>query len=226
MAINNDELYQKYIACMEEIKKRTEVVTGIVRGEISTRYVGTTAESAALQLRKILELIALSSLVANHKQYSKYRANFRKDWNAKRILETLDKANPKFYPVPTIQVQIEKGRFDTPHIESGYLTKDDFVVLYDRCSTILHADNPFSIREEDIKAFLFKEVPEWMDKIITLLNHHHVFPVGDDYMYIVLMQSKDDGNVHMSGFGRIDPDEDTIVSWERSREENQKADSS
>ena len=226
MAISNDELCQKYIACMEGIKKRTEVVTGFVRGEISVKYVATTVESAALQLRKILELIALSSLVANHEQYSKYRANFRKDWNAKRILETLDKANPKFYPVPTRQVQVDKGRFDTPHIESGYLTKDEFVVLYDRCSTILHTDNPFSIREEGIKAFLFKEVPEWMDKIITLLNHHHVFPVGDDHMYIVLMQSKADGNVHMSEFGRIDLDEDTIASWERSREENRKSDSS
>ena len=65
-----------------------------------------------------------------------------------------------------------------------------------------------------------------MDKIITLLNYHHVFPVGDDHMYIVVMQSKVAGNVQMSEFGRIDPDEDTIASWERSREKNQKADSS
>ena len=72
------ELMQKYIACMEEIKKRTEVVTWFVRREIGARYIGTTAESVALQMRKILELIALSSLVANHEEYSKHRANFRR----------------------------------------------------------------------------------------------------------------------------------------------------
>ena len=40
-----DELVQKYIACMEEIKKRTSVVTGFVRREIHSMYLITTAES-------------------------------------------------------------------------------------------------------------------------------------------------------------------------------------
>ena len=213
MTIRNSDLSQKYIACMEEIKKRTEIVTGFVRREINAKYVITTAECAALHLRKILELVALSSLVANHEQYSKYRANFRKDWNAKRILETLEKANPKFYPVPTKQVQIDKSHFNTPRIKSGYLTKEEFSVLYDRCSTLLHTDNPFSVRKEDYLEFLFNEVPKWMDKIITLLNHHHVFPVDGEQMYIVLMQSQSDGKVHMAEFVEITSDSEFVASW-------------
>ena len=43
-----------------------------------------------------------------------------------------------------------------------------------------------------------------MDKIITLLNHHNVFPVDEERMYIVLMKSKDDGRAHMTEFKRID----------------------
>ena len=206
-SVGGEELRHKYLACMEEIKKRTSVVTGFVRGEISSKYVVTTAESAALQLRIILELIALSSLVANQEQYRKHRANFKRDWNAKRILETLEKANPKFYPVPTKQVLVSAGYYNTPQINSGYLTKEEFVNLYDRCSSILHATNPFSEWEDDMRTFLFKEVPEWMDKIIVLLNHHHLYPIDDSRMYIVLMQSKDDGNVHISEFRKIDKEQ-------------------
>ncbi len=197
-------LVEKYLSCMEEIKKRTSVVTGFVRGEINSIYLVTTAESAALQIRKILELIALSSLVANHEQYSKQRTNFRKDWNAKRILGALEKVNPKFYPVPTRQVPISEGRYDTPNVESGFLTKEDFIELYDQCSAILHSTNPFSEQDFDAPTFLSKTLPEWMDKVIVLLNHHHVFPVDENRMYIVLMQAKSDGKVHMAEFAKAD----------------------
>lgn len=202
-SVKSEELRQKYVACMEEIKKRTSVVTAFVRGEINSKYVVTTAESAALQLRIILELIALSSLVANQEQYRKHRENFQKDWNAKRIVETLEKANPSFYPVPTKQRLVSDGHYDNPEIKSGYLRKEEFITLYDKCSTVLHATNPFSERENDMRTFLTEEVPEWMDKIIVLLNHHHVYPVDDDRMYIVLMQSEKDGNVHMAEFTKM-----------------------
>ena len=200
----DDQVVQKYIACMEEIKKRTSVVTAFVRREINSKYLITTAESAALQLRKILELIALSSLVANHEHYGKQRANFRKDWNAKRILDTLAKVNPKFYPVPTRQVPISEGLYDTPSVKSGYLTKEEFIELYDRCSMMLHSTNPFSEQDVDASEFLTKVVPDSMDKIIVLLNHHHVFPVDESRMYIVLMQAESDGKVHVAEFAKID----------------------
>ena len=56
--------YSKYADCMEEIKKRTEVVNGFFTGKCHAMYVQTTAESVSLQIRKILELIALASLAA------------------------------------------------------------------------------------------------------------------------------------------------------------------
>ncbi|MCY3770046.1 MAG: hypothetical protein OXG56_11885 [Gammaproteobacteria bacterium] len=200
----NHELAQKYIACMEEIKKRTSVVTALARGEVNLMYLMTTAESAALQTRKILELIALSSLVANREQYSKSRANFHKDWHATRILDKLKQVNPKFFPVPTRQVKISQGWYDTPPIDSGYLTQEDFIELYDECSTLLHSKNPFSKKSDyDARTFLFKDIPMWIDKIIVLLNHHHVFPVDDSRMYIVLMQAQSDGKVHFAEFEKI-----------------------
>ena len=76
-----------------------------------------------------------------------------------RILDTLEKANSEFYPVPTKQVQVAENFFDTPAVQTGYLTKEEFVALYGRCSDVLHAENPFSRNEDDVVAFLFQEIP-------------------------------------------------------------------
>ena len=106
-----------------------------------------------------------------------------------------------------MQMLVSEGYYNNPQVESGYLQKEEFIVLYDKCSNVLHATNPFSEREGDMKTFLSNEVPEWMDKIIVLLNHHHVYPVDDNRMFIVLMQSKEDGKVHMAEFRKIDEEQ-------------------
>ena len=199
------DIATKYADCMEEIKKRTEVVHGFLRRELHAKYLQTTVESICLQIRKILELIALASLVANKAEYEKQRKNFHRDWNAKRILETLDKANPQFYPYPSEQViSPETGKVvEAKRITSGYLSRTDYEALYDECSEILHASNPFSGEQQEIQAFLDK-TPEWMEKIQVLLNHHHVQLIDERVQLWVLMQAKSDGKVHVTEFGRMD----------------------
>ncbi len=195
--------YSKYADCMEEIKRRTEVVNGFLTGKCHAMYVQTTTESISLQIRKILELIALASLAANRSEYAKHRKEFQKDWNAKRILETLKKANPKFYPTPNKQVvDQETGQVvSLENITSGFLTKDDYIVLFDTCSEILHAENPFS-RRQNPKAFL-ESVPAWMEKIKRLLNHHTIQLIDDDKQLWVLMKSKTDGKARVWEFERV-----------------------
>ena len=54
-----------YISVMEEIKHRTKVVWALIDQEITMMYIVTQAESMALQIRMIIESIALASLSAN-----------------------------------------------------------------------------------------------------------------------------------------------------------------
>ena len=200
---NSTSPYSKYADCMEEIKMRTTVVDGFLTGKCHAMYVQTTAESISLQIRKILELIALASLVANRTVYQKHRRNFHRDWNGKRILETLEIANPEFYPKPTKQVldQTTGKVVSLEDITSGFLAKRDYIRLYDRCGGILHADNPFSPKR-DIQSFL-DSVPGWMGKIMRLLNHHVIQLVDDDQQIWVLMQAKNDGKAHVYEFVRV-----------------------
>ena len=192
-----------YAHCMEEIKKRIEVVNAFLTGECHAKYPQTTAESIYLQIRKILELIALASLCVNRSEYEKHRKNFHRDWNGKRIIETLEKANPRFYPQPTEQI-VDRGTdkvVEVREIESGFLTKKDYIELYDLCGAILHAENPFA-QESEVQPLL-NRVPFWVSKIMLLLNHHQIQLLDARQQVWVLMESKGDGRVHVYEFEQI-----------------------
>ena len=183
-----NELRDKYLGCMEEVKKRNRVIQGFVRKEWHAGYMASTAECLALQFRKTLELIALASLVANREKYSEQRENFRKDWNAERIMTVLENVNPKFYPEPSRPVPSapeSKIDYELKPV-SVYLTKDDYKLLLDRCGDLLHATNPYDSDEIDYQQFI-NESPVWLMKIVALLNHHHIFPLDSDLMFIVQM---------------------------------------
>lgn len=192
--------HSKYADCMEEIKKRTEVVNGFLTRQCHAIFVQSTVESIALQIRKILELIALASMVANKAEYARHRKNFQKDWSAKRILDTLEEANPNYYPVPNRQI-VDEGTGEVRSLEnlkSGFLTKQNFATLLDKCDRLLHADNPFSVKQNP-SSFL-ESVPAWMEKIRRLLNHHTIQLIDEDQQLWVLMEAKSDGKVYVYEF--------------------------
>ena len=135
----------KYAACMEEIKKRTLVVEAFLSGSRSALYLKTTVESIYLQFRKILELIAMASLSASPEYMARYD-RFRRHYNGKRILRDLENVNPEFYPRPTRQViDPDTGKVvEVVDVESGFLTKDEYVELYDICGDLLHSENRYA----------------------------------------------------------------------------------
>jgi hypothetical protein len=158
-----------------------------------------------LQFRKILELIALASLVANKDEYSKIRTRFETDWHAERILDTLEKANPLFYPRPSKQVLDRNTQkvIALEPITSGFLEKHDFIELYRLCSELMHSRNPFSSKL-DLDDYKFR-IDEWFKKITTLLNHHQIQLYGTTNMIWALMQAKEDGQPHAWLFGKLAP---------------------
>jgi hypothetical protein len=100
----SDPDIEKYCGLMEEIKLRMNVVEFFISGKGHALYEPPTIESTTLQLRKILELIAFGSLVANKDSYSAVYAKVSKTWNAGDLLRELEDVNPEFYPAPVVQV--------------------------------------------------------------------------------------------------------------------------
>jgi len=192
----------EYAQVMRELKRRIEFINYLLSGNGYTLYPETTIESVYLQLRKILELIAMASLVPNQKEYGRVHKDFGIHWNAKLLLKNLEKINPNNYPNPIKEIPSKtpdiKAHFED--LKEGFLTKNDFIHVYKKCSKVLHADNPFG-RSSDYKYYQ-SVLPEWLSKIMVLLNTHTIKLVGQDVIWLIHMKESDDDDVHYYVFTR------------------------
>ncbi|MDE0258031.1 MAG: hypothetical protein OXR82_06535 [Gammaproteobacteria bacterium] len=186
-----------YRDLMEQVKKRTEAVNFFLR--MHGMYAQVMAESVALQLRNILETIVLGSLVSDLSEYEKRRTDIRKTRRMSLLMKTMDAANKDYYPVPTRQVLDADGRvIETVSVESGFLTRNECPRLYGRCSNMLHTLGPTA----DPLSFL-DAAPRWLNRIITLLNHHQIQLSNPDIQLWTLMNASSDGRVHVYTFKRV-----------------------
>jgi hypothetical protein len=163
-----------YADCMAEVRQRLDTIKWTVAGcRVAQHEPFFSIELIFLQFRKVLELIAFASLTANREKYSAAHANFSSHWHAKRMLDDIHKLNPGFYPEPfEAPVTIAAGRqhFDRP--TDGFLTKDEFVTLYDKCGEFMHARNPFT--QKDAVTQIGYTVDDWVNRIHKLVRWHSV----------------------------------------------------
>ena len=196
---------KQYADLMDEVKRRVVVIDAFGCRSATTPFVPTNVESVYLQLRKILELIAMGSLVANKVEYSKVYSEFSKCWNAKYLLRDIERINPNFYPQPIIEKpSSEFGvKMKWENKKDGFLTKEDFLKLYEKCGKILHAANPFGSKIDYID--YEKSINNWRDKIIGLLNTHIIKLVNNPRTYLIHMKEDGDEKVHFYIFSPSNP---------------------
>lgn len=190
-----------YQDCLYEIKNRINVIADHLNHITTEKYLIIEVETICLQFRKILEKIALMSLVANKKLYSEQHEKFAKHYHAQRILHDLERINPEFYPVPTKTRTNEKGIKEWIEIKSGYLTKEEFIKIYEQCGGMMHAQNPYASMKN--YEAIQKCFPEWLTKICILLNHHHISLVGNEIKVVALMERSDNGLPQAVVFKRV-----------------------
>jgi hypothetical protein len=193
---------QRYCECMDLLKLRIDIVREIATGKRTTGFLVPDQELCCLQLRKSLELVAFAGISANLDKYSQMRPKFHEDWNGKRIILTIEKINPNFYPIPIRTFADDKGQLHYDDIKDGYLRKEDFVELYDWCGQQLHSFNPFQENSQwkDVKERLVLE----SSRIVTLLNQHRcILPESDDEIWVNMNDSGHDGKATAYIFRKI-----------------------
>jgi len=196
---------QAYTEVMEEIRRRTEVVSALFSGRATVMYKVTQVESMVLQVRMIAELIAFASLAANRQVFEENQRNFKKTWDLAKLMKDIQKLNPGFYPKPVLEVPSKTPgvKNDLVDVTSGFMGRDELVEVHGRCGGLLHARNPYGdpIRCEDFELL----IPTWMEKIKKLLNCHVVQLLGNTRLYIVHMKESHDDRVHVHTFERVMP---------------------
>ena len=192
-----------YADQMREIKRRTEVIDFFLLQGGHALYKPTTTEAVCLQFRKILELIAFGSLIANKAQYSAVHTKFESHWNAELLLKDLSRVNPRFYPEPVEERPAsEPGvKNELAPITDGFLTQEDFVHIYKKCGGMLHAINPYGSKTS--YHYFEKSFPDWRSKLIKLLNNHQIHFVGQESFWLIHMKEEGDDEVHYYEFAPV-----------------------
>ena len=173
---------QLYINVMEEARDRLNFVKSLPARNASTGHQVIDQELVFLQLRMILELLAFASLTANREKYAAEHKKFATFWRAKDMLQDLEKINPDFYPMPIQRPQLQATGIKHCAAVDGFLTKDDFVSLYDLTGDFLHVRNPFSTQDPVIR--MRYNVRQWLERIQALLALH-VMHLVDGKLWIV-----------------------------------------
>jgi hypothetical protein len=199
----NDDL-ARYCALMTEIKKRTHAITHMLKGLSTTSYKATNIEFMCLQIRKMLELISMGSLVLNKEEFEAIGQKYAQYWNARLILQDIERLNPDFYPIPILEVPSKRPGVQNDLLDktTGFLTRDDFVKVYEKCGKMMHANNPFG-SQADLDYYSSK-IPEWEDLIIGLLNCHIIHLKGVKGFYIIHMQEEGMDDVRGYFFERVE----------------------
>jgi hypothetical protein len=173
---------QLYINVMEEARDRLNFVKLLPARNASTGFQVFDQELVFLQLRKILELVAFASLTANREKYSAARKKFGTFWRAKDMLQDLEKINPDFYPMPIQRPRVQPNGIKHCAAVDGFLTKDDFVSLYDVSGGFLHVRNPFSTQGPVVR--MRYNVRQWLERIQALLALH-IMRLVDGKVWVV-----------------------------------------
>jgi hypothetical protein len=183
-----------YCRCMDQLSRRLRLIGSVVAGKWTTGDEAADAEFACLQLRKALEQLAFSALAASRERYSQARPQFEHEWSAKRILERVEKIHPHFYPLPVRPLRLHPNRVHFEVVADGFLTRDDFVFLYDKCSDVIHDWNPF--REGPLVVQFDRPIAEWAQRIDNLLAFHRVRLVDQTDILVVELRDAS-GKAHV-----------------------------
>ena len=170
---------EKYQTALMEIRER------LLSAEIlSNRENVVFIESTALQVRKLLELIAYLSLLVNAEKLSHKEKN---DWHADRIINYLVSKTTIFYPLPC-RIIAPHSREEEPVLiplsTKLALSQKDFSSAYSNCGKILHAQHPF---QDEIDFMRFSNGnKEALSKIKNLLENHVIAIRHDSKKYTFL----------------------------------------
>ena len=185
--ISKDIDFKKYLDFMAEIKYRmVELSKRCEMFFIINKTVDDILfESICLQTRKILELIAMSSLVCNKEAFDEVNKNISSLWNGKEIILEVKKYNPLVFPITSYKYK----KFNPKELYKYYqdlkpvkdvLNEGKFIEIYEKCGGMLHIKNPYNTKH-DIKKEIIEKFPQWLDIIFNTMAIHTVCPYGFEF---------------------------------------------
>lgn len=170
------ELQNIYLSKVTEVTARLGCCDSFLAAHRTNNNV-FMLEAAVLQVRKSLEATAFAAISPNRAEYESFRlhaekpTDYRKDYNARAILQYLARVNSDFYPTPLLApARLPNGRWHFERRSEGCLMKKQFETFYDRLGKYLHSDNPWAPSKE--MQNLSADLPLVVAQLRALLEWH------------------------------------------------------
>ena len=188
-----EHLTIEYQTVMSEIQLRLAVAYELIHGDTVLGAPFLDLEAAAMNFRKIAELIVFANMAGHKDAYATLYPEFHKEWNMGKIMNKIKAINDLYYPNAVIEILDDNGKAtgveDLP--EGEWLTEEELITMFGKCSDLIHARNPFADElDYDAYAALFDE---WGQKINGLLSHHMVLLADKEHVIMCVMKPKEGG---------------------------------
>ncbi|TXI37118.1 MAG: hypothetical protein E6Q51_04015 [Methylophilus methylotrophus] len=186
-----------YCNNLDEIRNRLLLVKSFGNGNKTLGNERSDYEIVAVNLRKILELIAFGSLTANKDLYAQTYAKFSEHWRIKQLFENLKKIHPDFYPKALMKPTISSGTPRNVHFEfetNGFLTAQELFELYGHCSEVIHTHNPF---KGNVTINFRLSITDWTARIEKLLTFHLFRLAGLPQVWVGELSDPQNGKAHV-----------------------------
>lgn len=134
---NEQRIQTVYADLMGEAKARLSWIRFVIGGESKIDPV-VGAELCALQVRLIIELIALGCLLAHGDIKATQSGKLQKSWSPEAILDGLEALHPAFFPTPQTMESQGTGRWHFGEFVGPALSKADLLGLYGKTNDALH----------------------------------------------------------------------------------------
>ena len=189
-----------YCGLMDEIKIRVKSIETIIKDQMAPPFPGAIArEHCFLQLRMVCETLAIGCLVI-HNQTSDVKA-FEKLWNAKDIMDRLERLNPHSFPRPIQIIRHPPGSqfaMDIIPIMHPPFTKDGFLKLYGHCCDALHRGHLRKIANYiPAGPVNLQEIGSAVNELVNLLRAHQISSPDYSTHYHCVMENHPGGNAAM-----------------------------
>jgi hypothetical protein len=183
-----------YADLLEEAKGRVFSIDAAIDGRAGIPD-PLTREYAYLQLRMLCEVIALGCLVAHGDLYATQAVKLQKEYAADKIIKRLERLHSNFYP-HAIRLTVTPGHVHFDRLDTGFLTKAELIKLYAGCGDQLHRGSLKRLLSTPARgqATDFADIVGWRNKIVTLLDQHHIASLDNLSHFICVLQRPESGN--------------------------------
>jgi hypothetical protein len=151
----NKSPHEVYLSQMVELKRRFRAIDSVLGAKKPvTKFEDIDLETVFLQIRKIVELISFSAIVADEKRYQnsrqddakfnpKEKGDYTLEWNAANMLIHLSRISPHFLPQALGLMSVNPDGSKHFNGTAAKATHDRLISIYKVAGGYLHIPNPF-----------------------------------------------------------------------------------